>query len=49
MTVTVLVLLSVLLEPEQFIALGAATGRLTWSIAQAVLGTVAMALAAQGG
>jgi Acyltransferase family len=48
MTVTVLVLLSVLLEPEQFIALGAATGRLTWSIAQAVLGTVAMALAAQG-
>jgi hypothetical protein len=48
MAVIALVALSVWLEPEQFSLLGAAMGRLTWSVAQAVLGTVAMVLAAQG-
>lgn len=48
MAVGALVLLSAWLQPEQFIALGAVTGRLTWLVVQAALGTAAMALAAQG-
>jgi hypothetical protein len=43
-----LVPFSAWLEPDQFAALGAVTARFTWSLAQAMLGTVAMALAAQG-